>query len=100
MINIQTILNNENLTIYGASQLIAAETDEGLKTIHRRLTCWIRAEPRQWTDLDTFLDIMGYQIEITKKGSSKLPKITKFPEDEGFYGMTDTEKREILEKCQ
>jgi hypothetical protein len=56
-----------NLTIYGASQIIAAETDEELKTIHRRLSCWIREEPRQWTDLEAFLDAMGYEIEIFKK---------------------------------
>jgi hypothetical protein len=67
MINIQTILDNENLTIYAASKTLAAETDEELKTIHRRLTCWIRAEPRQWTDLEAFLNAMGYQIEIFKK---------------------------------
>jgi hypothetical protein len=67
MLDIQEILNAENLTIYGASQIIAAETDEELKTIHRRLTCWIKGEPRQWKDLETFLDAMGYQIEIFKK---------------------------------
>jgi hypothetical protein len=67
VIDIQQILDAKNLTIYGASQLIAAETDEELKTIHRRITCWIRKEPRQLTDLKTFLDVMGYQIEIFKK---------------------------------
>jgi hypothetical protein len=67
MIDIQQILDTENLTIYGASQIIAAETDEKLKTIHRRLTCWIEKEPRQWTDLKEFLDALGYQIEIFKK---------------------------------
>jgi hypothetical protein len=67
MINIKEILDNEHLTIYGASQIIAAETDEPLKTIHRRLTCWVKANPRQWTDLEAFLDAMGYQIEIFKK---------------------------------
>jgi hypothetical protein len=67
MINIQEVLDAENLTIYGASQILAAETDEELKTIHRRLICWIKAEPRQWTDLEEFLNAMGYQIEIFKK---------------------------------
>jgi hypothetical protein len=67
MIDIQEILNAENLTIYGASQIIAAETDEPLKTIHRRLTCWIKANPRQWRDLEMFLNTMGYQIKIFKK---------------------------------
>jgi hypothetical protein len=67
MINIKEILNNEHLTIYGASQIIAAETDEELKTVHRRLTCWVAREPRQWRDLETFLDVMGYQVEIFKK---------------------------------
>jgi hypothetical protein len=64
MINIQSILDRENLSIYGASQILAAETDENLKTIHRRISCWIKAEPRQWTDLEAFLNALGYQIEI------------------------------------
>jgi hypothetical protein len=72
MINIQEILDAENLTIYGAAQILASETDEELKTIHRRLTCWIEKEPRQWTDLETFLGAMGYQIEIFKKIASPL----------------------------
>jgi hypothetical protein len=67
MIDIQQILNAENLTIYGASQLIAAETDEELKTIHRRITCWAKNEPRQFKDLEILLDVLGYQIKIFKK---------------------------------
>jgi hypothetical protein len=67
MITIKQILDNESLTIYGASHLIAAETDEPLKTIHRRLSCWIKSPPRQWTDLEIFLDTLGYSVTITKK---------------------------------
>jgi hypothetical protein len=44
-----------------------AKTDEELKTIHSRLTCWIKAEPRQWKDLEAFLGAMGYQMKIFKK---------------------------------
>lgn len=66
MIDIKQILDRENLTIYGASQIVGAETDEPLKTVHQRISRWIRENPRQWQELEIFLSTLGYTIEIKK----------------------------------
>lgn len=78
MIDIKQILDRENLTIYGASQLVRAETGEPLKTIHQRISRWIHENPRQWQELEIFLSALGYTIEI-KKGSpmETVPQIYK-----------------------
>jgi hypothetical protein len=67
MINVKEILDRENLTIYGASQIVGAETDEPLKTVHQRIRRWLQEQPRQWKELEIFLEAMGYTIEIRKK---------------------------------
>ena len=67
MIDIKAILDREGLTIYGASQIVGAETDEELKTVHQRISRWISKPPKQWLELFIFLEIMGYTLEIRKK---------------------------------
>lgn len=71
MIDIQEILDRENLTIYGASQIVGAKTDEPLKTIHQRISRWIQEQPRQWKELEIFLEAMGYTVEIKKDSPMK-----------------------------
>lgn len=63
--NTQEILSRENLTMYGAAQVIGAETDESIKTIHARWTRWKLKDPLAVIRRD--LEILGYQIEITRK---------------------------------
>lgn len=64
---LQQILNECNLTIYGASQIIGADTDEPLKTIHERLSKWLRKTPKTIADLEIALNALGYEIEIKRK---------------------------------
>jgi hypothetical protein len=56
------------LSLYGASQIIGAETDEALPTIHRRLTVYTSENPPKaiW-QLEEALDALGYRIEIVEK---------------------------------
>lgn len=55
------------LTLYGASQLIGAETDEDLKAIHKRLTKYTTIPPVSVRQLEETLDALGYRIEIVEK---------------------------------
>jgi hypothetical protein len=67
---LQSILDDQNLTIYGASQIIGAETDEPIKTIHRRLSEWLRKTPLSWSAIEVALNALGYEIVIVKKPRS------------------------------
>lgn len=56
------------LTLYGASQIVGAETDEALKTIHYRLTRYTsKNPPESIRQLETTLSALGYRIELVKK---------------------------------
>jgi len=61
---LQSILDEQNLTIYGASQIIGAETDEPLKTIHERLSQWLKRPPKSWQSIEIVLNALGYKITI------------------------------------
>jgi len=57
-----------NLTLYGASQIVGAETDEDLKTVHRRITAYTsETPPKSISQLEQTLDALGLQITITSK---------------------------------
>lgn len=57
-----------NLTLYGASQIVGAETDEELKTVHVRLTRLTSdTPPKSIAQLEQALDALGLQITITNK---------------------------------
>ena len=60
----QQVLDAENLTMYGAAQMIGAETDEPLKTIHARWCRWRDKDPLKVLSRD--LAILGYEIKIEK----------------------------------
>jgi len=64
---LQQILDDRNLTIYGASQIIGAETDEEIKTIHQRLTRYLRQPPESWSVIEMTLAALGYKITIEKQ---------------------------------
>ena len=56
------------LTLYGAAQIVGAETDEEIKTIHRRLTAYTSSKPPKaiW-QMEEALNALGYRIEIVEK---------------------------------
>jgi hypothetical protein len=55
------------LTLYGASQIVGAETDEELKTVHRRLTAYTTKPPRALWQLEEALEALGYRLKIVEK---------------------------------
>ena len=63
---LQQILNEQNLTIYGASMIVGAETDDEIKTIHKRLTQYLKRPPESWTVIEQTLNALGYKITIEK----------------------------------
>jgi hypothetical protein len=77
MIDLKQILTDRNLTIYGASQIIGAETDEKLTAIHMRLSRWIGGSPptsrpqsatwTRWVNLDLSINSMrGARFEYPR----------------------------------
>ena len=70
--NLPTQISNaiaaRGLTLYGASQIIGAETDEALKTVHYRLTRYTSdTPPESIRQLEETLDALGYRLEIVGK---------------------------------
>lgn len=63
---LRVILNDLNLTIYGAAQIIGSETDEPIKTIHCRLTRYLDRPPESWHLIERDLAALGYKITIQK----------------------------------
>ena len=55
------------LTLYGASQIIGAETDEPLKQVHYRLSRYTQNVPRSIRQLEEALEALGYRLEIVEK---------------------------------
>lgn len=62
----QQVLDRENLTIYGASQIVGAETDETLNAIHKKISRLLKTPPRQIKDIEAILAALGYRLEIVK----------------------------------
>jgi hypothetical protein len=69
MIDIKQILTDRNLTIYGASQIVGAETDEKLTAIHMRLSRWIGGKPPNLTTAVRDLDALGFRVVLAAKTS-------------------------------
>lgn len=65
--NLQKVLNDLNLTPYGASQVIGAKTDEPLTTIQMRWSRWLKRMPESIVALERDLNALGYTIEIKKR---------------------------------
>lgn len=64
---LRAALDAQNLTLYGASLIIGAETDEAIKTIHRRLSSYIDGPPQSIAQLEKALDALGLRLVITDK---------------------------------
>lgn len=67
-VRLQQILQAENLTSYGAAQIIGAETDESLETIQQRWARWQKQTPKTMQAIEQDLAILGYRIKIEKIG--------------------------------
>ncbi len=63
---VQQLLDEQNLTVYGLSQLIAAETDEPIKTIHERVSNMLKRSPKTWVQTEQMFKAFGYKITIKK----------------------------------
>lgn len=64
---LQQRLDYLNLTIYGAAQIIGAETDEPIKTIHQRITRYLEADPESLIKWSEVIEALGGEIEIKWK---------------------------------
>lgn len=64
---LKEVLKAENLTAYGASFVIGAETDEPIKTINQRLDRWLKRTPKTWKEIESTLSYLGYEIVIQKR---------------------------------
>lgn len=60
-------LNYLSLTIYGASQIVGAETDEEIRTIHRRLTRHLKADPESIQRYANDIRALGGELVIVWK---------------------------------
>lgn len=63
---LQDILNTSNLTEYGFSQLVGAETDEPIQSIQGRLNRWLTQPPVDWQKIERDLNALGYVVKIEK----------------------------------
>lgn len=62
---LRAALAAQNLTLYGASQIVGAKTDEDLKTIHRRLTAYTGENPpKSIAQLEQLCSALGLAITI------------------------------------
>jgi hypothetical protein len=66
MKNLQDVLNAENLTVHGASQVIAAETDEKLEILERQIQRHLHDVPWIDSDLEHLLLMLDYEVTISK----------------------------------
>ena len=60
-------LDHLNLTIYGASQMLAAETDEPLKTVHERIRRYLKNDPESLTKWIEVVELLGGKVTIAWK---------------------------------
>jgi hypothetical protein len=62
---IRAALAAQNLTLYGASQIVGASTDEALATVHRRITAYTSDNPPQSiAQLEQLCKVLGLTITI------------------------------------
>jgi hypothetical protein len=67
MIDIQQILTDRDLTVYGAAQIIGAETDETTKAICMRLGRWIKGKPPNLATAILDLNALGFRVVLVAK---------------------------------
>lgn len=64
---IEQILADRNLTIYGACQIIGAETDETIQAIHMRLSRWIAGKPPNLATAIRDIGALGFNVVLVSK---------------------------------
>jgi hypothetical protein len=64
------ILSNYK-SIYDAAQEISLQTGEKLDTVHHRLSKWCKKDPETWVKINQALNLLGYEIQIKKRGNMK-----------------------------
>lgn len=67
----QRVLDESNLTRYGAAQIIGAETDKEIKAIHRRISRRLDSPSIQIQSLDEDAAALGYEWKLVKKDGRK-----------------------------
>lgn len=62
---LKALLKSHDLTLYKASQIVGADTDEPLPTIHKRLSRFVGDNPQKalW-QLERDCAVLGYEIKI------------------------------------
>jgi hypothetical protein len=62
---LRAALDGKTLTIYGAAQIVGAETDEALKAVHYRLTSYTSdSPPKTIRQLEEVCAALGLTITI------------------------------------
>ena len=57
----------DGLTIYRAAQIVCAETEEPLATVHRRISCYVAPEPpKTIQQFEKVCRELGYELTLTK----------------------------------
>lgn len=64
---VRSRLDDLNLTIYGAAQLLAAETDEKVKTCHDRISGLLNGRNIAPSKLEEIIQVLGGKVTITWK---------------------------------
>lgn len=62
---LRALLDSHDLTLYKASKIVGAETDEELATIHKRLSRFVGNKPQKaiW-QLERDCKALGYEVKI------------------------------------
>jgi hypothetical protein len=61
---LQERLNQQNLTIYGASQIVAAETDEVRETVEQRIRRYLKSDPDSLRLYAEIVEALGGKLKI------------------------------------
>jgi hypothetical protein len=92
------ILSNYK-SIYDAAQEISLQTGEKLDTVHHRLSKWCKKDPETWVKINQVLNLLGYEIQIKKRGNMKAMLTSKTLAGSGglvatTYEVVDYDERE------
>ncbi|MGA1256784.1 MAG: hypothetical protein ACO3YX_07175 [Candidatus Nanopelagicaceae bacterium] len=68
---LRKILSNYK-SIYDAAQEISLQTGEKLDTVHHRLSKWCKKDPETWVKINQALNLLGYEIQIKKRGKGNM----------------------------
>jgi hypothetical protein len=95
---LQKILSDYK-SIYDAAQEISLQTGEKLDTVHHRLSKWCKKDPETWVKINQALNLLGYEIQIKKRGNMKAMLTSKTLAGSGglvatTYEVVDYDERE------